>query len=91
MTQLELSSLKAGDVVRFDVQGLGSVYDKARFIINGTTFETTNIRVNQESKGLPGYWQQQTQSNEFYFDYTIPAGVTTFNVYAELHYNNQWY
>ncbi len=76
-----LSSLKAGDIVRFSVMGTSSSggFDKARFIINGTT------RAETVSK--------RPATDEYYDEYVIPAGVTNFTVSSQLHHQsqNQWY
>lgn len=67
-----LSSLSAGDVVRFTVSGKtnsGSI-DKARFTINGTL--------------RPGVTVKRPNTKEFYDEYTIPESVSTFTINAEL-------
>jgi len=71
----DLSILKSGDKVRFTVTGNASsgTISKARFTINGTQrAEVTAKR--------PG-------TNEFYDEYTIPEGVTTFNIDAQLYHS----
>ena len=71
-----LSSLVAGDVVRFTVSGntnSGS-FSKARFTINGT------LRSEVSAK-RPG-------TEEFYDEYTIPEGVTTFTINAEIYHSS---
>lgn len=77
----DLLNVKAGEKVRFTVLGSTNTgtYDKARFSINGATpQETTGKR--------PG-------TNEFFFEYTIPEGVTSFAVNAQLHHQSlgQWF
>lgn len=76
-----LSSLKTGDVVRFvaSYTTTSGAFDKARFTINGAL--------------QPEVITKTTDTNEFYYEYTIPAGVTTFSVKAEVHHagTNKWY
>jgi hypothetical protein len=71
-----LSSLQEGDVVRFAVAGTTTLgtFDKARFTINGT------LRSEVASK-KPG-------SEEFYDEYTFPAGVSDFSVKAQIHHTS---
>jgi hypothetical protein len=72
LSATQLSALKSGDVVRFAVGGTssGGSFDRARFTINGTQRpEVTTIR--------PG-------TSEFYDEYTIPAGSTSFTVSAQI-------
>lgn len=81
LTTSDLTSLEAGDVIRLTVKGLssGGTFDKARFTING------NLRAEVT--------QKRPSTQEFYDEYTIPAGTTTFNVQAEIHsvQLNQWF
>jgi hypothetical protein len=68
----ELSQLSEGDMVRFAVKGTASsgTFEMARFSVNGgIAVEVTDKR--------PG-------SDDFYYEYTIPADVTEFNVNAEV-------
>ena len=71
----KLSQLKTGDTVRFAVLGQTSSgnFEKARFRVNSTSWlpETTTKKPNTE---------------EFYVEYTIPSGVTSFNVEAEIYH-----
>lgn len=80
LTAADLTQLEEGDVVRFSVAGTTTqgTINRARFSINNATpVETTNLR--------PG-------TQEFYYEYTIPAGVTSFSVKAELfHGNAGWF
>ncbi len=81
LTTTQLSQLKAGDKVRFTVTGTttSGVFDKARFTINGTLRpEVTTTKPNA--------------TQEFYDEYTIPAGTTSFTVTAEIHHAalNTW-
>lgn len=71
----DLTKLKAGSKVRFAVKGTASAgtFDKARFTINGT------LRAELTTK-KPG-------SDEFYDEYTIPQGTTTFTVKGEVHHS----
>ncbi|MDP3998438.1 MAG: hypothetical protein Q8P89_02385 [bacterium] len=76
LTLNALTQLKAGDKVRFAVRGQGTI-DKARFRINGAAWlETTN------KKDVDEYW----------IEYTIPAGTQTFQIDGEVHDSglNQW-
>lgn len=77
----DLSKLKAGDKVRFAVSGSSSSgnFDRARFKINSGSFQETTSK-------KPG-------SNEFYLEYTLVEGVTTFNITGQLHHPefNQWF
>lgn len=82
LTPSDLTLLQEGDVVRFVVAGQASsgTFDKAKFTINGTVLpETTAVR--------PG------GTNEFYSEYTVPAGTTSFTVSAQIHHveTDQWY
>lgn len=75
LTPNALSQLEEGDVVRFAVFGTASegTFDMARFSINGAAaVESTDIKPS---------------SQEFYYEYTIPAGEDTFNVSAEIHHS----
>ncbi len=69
-----LSSLVAGDVVRFTVAGNASSgsFDKARFTINGTSRSEVSVK-------RPG-------TDEYYDEYTVPEEVTTFTINAEVHH-----
>lgn len=71
-----LSSLVAGDVVRFTVAGNASSgsFDKARFTINGTLRSDVSVK-------RPG-------TDEFYDEYTIPEDATTFTIKAEVHHSS---
>lgn len=74
LTPESISMIKQGDPLHFCVTGSASSgsFDKARFTINGVAqSETTLIR--------PG-------STDFCQSYTVPAGVTTFNVTAQIHH-----
>lgn len=75
LSQTALSQLQEGDVVRFAVSGTASSgsFTMARFSVNGAAaVETSTLR--------PG-------SQEFYYEYTIPAGVNSFNVTAEINHS----
>lgn len=77
LTSSDLSSLSEGDQVRFAAKAevpSGATLESARFRINGGSARTTR---NQNSRG------------EFYIDYTIPAGLTNFQVDAEVTYSEQ--
>jgi hypothetical protein len=70
----QLASLKTGDIVRFAVEGTASsgTFDKARFTVNG------QLRSEVSTK--------KPSSNEFYDEYTIPAGTVNFTVSAQVHH-----
>lgn len=80
LSSSDLSNLKPGNKVRFTVSGSATsgTLDKARFTVNGV------LRAEVTTK-RPG-------TNEFYDEYTIPAGTTTFNVSAQIHHleTNTW-
>lgn len=82
LTSSQLSSLSAGSIIRFSVMGTtsGSSFDKARFTVNGTQ----GPEVTTQKPNSPG---------EFYYEYTIPSGVTSFTVTAQIHLqsNDTWY
>jgi hypothetical protein len=74
---IDLSNLKAGDIIRFTVSGTtnsGNI-DKARFRINSPTWRT-NVVAKKPGTG------------EFYDEYTIPEGVTSFTINAQLHHTS---
>lgn len=80
LSATQLAQLKPGDSVRFAVSGTTSSgsFDQARFRVND------------------GAWQQTTTKNsfgEFFIVFTVPSGVTTFKVEAEVHHAdlNQWF
>ncbi len=81
LTQTQLTALKAGSVVRFAVAGSTSsgAFSKARFTINGT-------------KG-PEVTTKRPTSEDYYYEYTIPTGTSTFSISAELFHNqfNAWF
>ncbi len=81
LTNAQLAQLKAGDKVRFTVTGTttSGTFDKARFTVNGTLGpETTTTK--------------PSANQEFYYEYTIPAGTTSFTVTSEIHHAqlNTW-
>lgn len=68
----KLSQLKTGNIVRFAVLGqtnTGTI-SKARFRVNTGTWQETTTK-------KPG-------TEEFYTEYTLPAGLTSFKVEAEV-------
>jgi len=80
LSSSELSKLIPGDIVRFAVAGTTTQggFDKARFTINGTL--------------QPEVTAQKPGSDEFYIEYTIPAGITNFTVSAEIHHTSlDWF
>ncbi|MEK7526058.1 MAG: hypothetical protein AAB546_01105 [Patescibacteria group bacterium] len=68
-----LSSLVAGDVVTFGIKGqpTGRDYNRGRFTINGGERETSYDR----EAGIG-----------FALDYTIPEGITSFNIKGAVHH-----
>ena len=79
LTASDLAGLKTGDKVRFAVSGTTSSgnFDKARFTINGS------LRSEVTTK-KPG-------SQEYYDEYTIPAGTVNFSVKGEIHHTQlEW-
>jgi len=74
LTNAQLAQLNAGDSVNFCVTGVatGGSFDKAKFTINGMVqAETTTVRPS---------------STDFCQSYVIPAGITTFNVTAQINH-----
>lgn len=72
----DLASLNPGDKVRFTVSGTttsGSI-NKARFIINGVT--------------RPEVIQKRPGTQEFYDEYTIPEGLTSFTIKSQLNHSS---
>lgn len=69
-----LAALTAGATLRLTVTGQTSSgdFDKARFSVNGTM--------------LPETTAKKPNSSEFFTEYIIPQGTTTFNVEAEVHH-----
>lgn len=67
----DLSSLSAGDTVRFAVTGTTSegTFEAAKFTINGVEQPETSLKKDQSTY-------------EFYMDYEIPANVNNFEVKA---------
>lgn len=76
LSSSDLTNLKAGDVIRVAVAGTATsgVFDKARFTINGTL--------------QPEVTQKKPSSQEFYDEYTIPAGTLNFTVTAQVHHSS---
>lgn len=81
LTAADLANLQVGDIVRFAVKGSATsgTFNKARFTIN-------NILRPEVTTTNPSDTQQ------FYDEYTIPDGVTTFTIGAEIHHAtlNDW-
>lgn len=75
LTQAQLDALETGSKVRFAVSGTASsgTFDKARFTVNETELPETTLK--------------KPDSEEFYVEYTIPAGVTNFTVSAQIHHS----
>jgi len=74
LTSTDLGKLEAGDTVRFTVLGTATqgTFDAARFTINGSL--------------KPQVTTKKPNTNDFYYEYTLPAGVTSFEIKAELHH-----
>ena len=70
----DLAKLKAGDKVRFTVAGQASSgnFDKARFKINGVQ--------------RPEVTGKKPATEEYFDEYTIPEGITTFSISAQIHH-----
>ena len=70
----QLKNLKVGDSVNLCVSGTTTQgkFDKARFQINNGAKQETETK-------RPG-------SDDFCKNYTVPAGITTFNIEAEIHH-----
>jgi hypothetical protein len=79
LTTAQLQQLKAGDSVRFTVAGTATsgTFDKAKFKING-------IERPEVTGKRPG-------SEEYFDEYTIPVGVTTFTINAQIHHTTLGY
>jgi hypothetical protein len=75
LTVNDLTGLAAGDTVYFSVIGTASsgIIDQARFSINNGPWQVTT--------------DKRTGTNEFYIQYTLPSGITTFTISAEIHHN----
>lgn len=76
LTQEQLNNLKPGNIVRFTISGSTSegTFDKARFTINGSQKEPVSTK-------KPG-------TEEFYYEYVIPSGVTSFTTDAKIHHSS---
>ncbi len=75
LSNAALSQLPPGSVIRLVISGTTTegTIDQARFTVNGVQRNAVATK--------------RTGTNEFYDDYTIPAGVTTFSVQAQLHHS----
>ena len=77
LSATNLQSLKTGDIVRFTVSGTATsgTFDKAKFTINSVSLgETTS---------------KKPSSEEFYTEYTIPSGTTSFTINAQIHHTTK--
>lgn len=74
LSSAQLSALEAGNIVRFTVAGTATSgsFDMARFKINGV----------QRADVI----QKRPGTQEFYDEYAIPSGVTTFTINAQIHH-----
>jgi len=72
----DLKNLSSGTIVRFAVSGTANsgTFDKARFTVNG-------VQRPEVTTKKPG-------SEEFYDEYTIPSGTTTYTVSAQVHHTS---
>jgi hypothetical protein len=75
LSQNQIRSLKASDTVRFAIEcsATSGSFDKARFTINGQTKEATTSK--------------KEGTNEFFYEYEIPEGISSFKVKAEIHHS----
>ena len=76
LSQDQLNQLEAGNLVRFTVSGSATegTFDKAMFTINGT-------QRNSVTAKKPG-------SEEYFDEYEIPTGTTSFSVDAQIHHSS---
>jgi hypothetical protein len=74
LSATQLKGLKPGNNVNFCVNGTASTgsFDKAKFTINGSVKAETTAK--------------RPSSNDYCQTYTIPTGVTTFTVTAQIHH-----
>lgn len=74
LTSTQLTALKANSQVNFCVTGVatGGSFDKAKFMIN-------NVEQTETTTKRPS-------SNDFCQLYNLPAGVTNYNVVAQIHH-----
>ncbi len=82
LTDIDLSKLQSGDKVIFTVAGgPPDKIDKAKFTIEKQPSGETN------AIGFSGeIIDKKPGTNEFYYEYTIPEGFTSFTVKAEVHH-----
>ena len=87
----DLKKLKAGTeiylaaVVQSNSTEINGGFLGAKFSINGVTQpETTKIRMPSSPEGT-------TNTHLIYDIYTVPAGITNFNITAQIHYNSGWF
>ena len=73
LTADKLSTLNVGDIVRFAIGGTATTgtNDKAKFKING-------VDRSEVTQKRPG-------TDEYYDEYTVPEGVSSFTIGAQLH------
>jgi hypothetical protein len=78
----ELSALSAGAVVRFTISGSASsgTIDKARFTV------TAKIGEVNESTPSGDVTNKKPGTEEFYYEYAIPAGATSIKVTGQVHH-----
>jgi hypothetical protein len=72
LSAADLAALSEGNIIRFAISGTSSSgsFERARFSVNGApAVEVTDIR---------------PETGDFYYEYTIPAGIDNFNVGAEI-------
>jgi hypothetical protein len=75
LTTVQLSALSAGDAIRLAISGTttSGTIDKAQFTVNGVALPETTAK-------KPG-------GSEFYSEYVIPAGVTSFTISGKIHHS----
>jgi hypothetical protein len=64
-----------------------SVGDVVQIACSGTNADMARIRING---GAWGETSVKNSHSEYYISYTIPSGVTSFTVEAEIFTNNEW-
>jgi hypothetical protein len=76
------TALNPGTIVRFKIRGNPSErFSQARFVINGTTYTTTNVINGRDTR-------DNNFETGFYYDYTIPATATgTISIQGQLGYS----
>jgi hypothetical protein len=77
----DLPNLKPGDTVYLSVTGIAASgnFDKAQFTVNGT--QRPEVSTKQEG------------TDRYYDEYTLPSGISSFNISAKIHHAqlDQWF